>query len=329
MPQWNLRATAQVSQSMSAGSFWLPMQTSAINTALCHIGCKQDVSMQSFLQMSSSNGLQSSQEVLLLCLVALIFVALVAGGIVFWFTVYESGKSLDLGFDEETTEQTSKRIYGKDSKATMHSRRTSLQDATRSYKKVSVATRLFPSYVVGSEFSVKGTLSTDPEDLILKVIEDGSVIGRVLVCETAEDPGILIEDAFNAPLAFIDTSEVVNKTKKSPTLYISKLGEEEGEFGSMRHEENNSRLVIRGPHGKFLIAFSGSRNGESLTAVDEHFRLVGSIHRVQGTSKVVMVPEVDAGMMMCGLLAVGKLGKLGPPDMLQENSHVEIDLDPN
>lgn len=276
----------------------LPSQTSLLNPSLCHIGCKQDAPMQSFLQLSTGGALQSSQEVLLFCLVAAIFIALALGGVVFWLTVYESGKSLaqDLEFAEDSTEKTSKRRYS-------------------GLKKVSGAARLFPSHLVGSEFSLTGSLTTQPQDQMIKVNDaQGSVIGRALVCETGDDPGILIEDAFRAPLAFIDTSEVVDESNASPTLHIHKLGDDEGTFCIIRHEDN-SRLVIRGRRGKLLLAFQGDISGNSFDAVDESSRLVGTVQRKQSTSNVVTMPQADAGVMICGLLALGKLGKIGMAEL--------------
>jgi len=301
MPNWNLRTPSQVSNS--ADAFLTPVQRSLLDTALRHIGCTEDTSRQchqTLLQVSTANTLQDPQEWLFLGGVGLLFAVLIVGGIVFWFTVHESRP---MNFDED---------HGK---ITKRSRYTEP-------KKISTATRLFPSYMVGAEAEsgifVKGTLTTRPENLLVEVCDDEDrAILRALVCETGPNPGILIEDAFNVPLAFIDTSSILQKNKlekSSTTLRIHKLGEDEGLFGLIRQEEGNSHLVIRNAHGKLLLALQADTSGRSLNGVNDFARLVGTARRnnEQAAWKVLTLPGSDPGVMICGLLGIGKIGKLQP-----------------
>jgi hypothetical protein len=299
MPHWNLRTNAQ---TISA-DLLLPVQDSVLDSAIRHIGFQKEESLQSLLQVSTGSVLQTPQEVLLLCLCAGVLVALVVGGIAFWFTFYESGKSLHAKFPED--HMTSHKHHSAVKEPEPHQRDVQ--------KTISTAASLFPSNMVGSQIRVEGVLTTEPEDLIIEVFDaTGGLITRALVCEKGSDPGILIEDAFSVPLAFIDTSAVVKKMEMSPTLHIHKLGDDAGIFGIIRHEDKNGRLVVRSAHGRLLMALQGDYHGRSLNVVNDSSRLVGSVQRNQGTSKVMIHPGADAGVLICGLFGMGKIGKLGP-----------------
>jgi len=318
--------TGQVSQTISADRL-LPKQASVLDAALRHVGCREEVVLPSFLQVAAGNTLQTSGEGLFLCLAALILVAMVVGALAFWFTVYESGKSMPGESLKQESARPTRNGNG-------HSHLAPEQRSYGGRERVSTATSLFPAHMVGSEIHVKGALTTDPQDLVVEVFDvEGGLILRALVCEMGADPGILIEDAFSTPLAFIDTRE--NRIDKSaskatprlgaaptgvsPTLHIHKLGENEGVFGIIRQEDDNGRLVVRCASGRTLLALQGDSSGRSLNAVNDHAQLVGTVQGIpskKDTKKVMMLPGADAGVMICGLLGIGKIGKVGPTTSL-------------
>jgi hypothetical protein len=293
MPHWNLRASAQVSHPMDADPLLMPAQISALDTALRHIGYHEKL-VPSFLQITT---LQNSQEEwLLLGFVGMISTVLLIGGFAVWLKNYEIGKPTL--FDED-------HANGKASKQRQN---------YREVKKVSSATRLFPTYMVGNDFLVKGTLTAKAQDVLIEVNDDqDKAILRAYVCETGSDPGILIEDAFNTPLAFIDTSALVN-AEKSQALEIHKLGDNAGVFGTIKKEEDLTNhvghLVVRNPSHKVVLALQPDSSGRSMNAVDDRSRLVGTAQHQNGAWKVSLAPGVDAGMMLCGLLGIAKIGSL-------------------
>lgn len=325
MPHWNLRTPAQVSQPSFADHLF-PTQSSTLDTAVRHIGFQHTADtalFQSFLQVNSATTtgsvLQTPGEGLMLGLVALIFVAIVIGGFALWSTIYESKKSLHSKFDEHDIH--SHHNIPSHHELDSHSRHNTdhhhfshhSEETHHKYnKKATGALRLFPNHLVGTHIYIQNVLTTEPEDLIVEILDDqGYMVARALVCESGPDPGILIEDTHGVPLVFIDTNEVVNKTEKCPTLHIQKLGEDEGFFGLIRREDNNGRLVVRNASGRLLMALQGHYHGTCLNAVNHESRLVASIQRTKRTSKVTMLHEADAGVLICGLLGTGKIGKLG------------------
>jgi hypothetical protein len=307
MPNWNLRASAQVSDPLL-----MPEQISDLDAALRHLGCHEAFA-PSFLQLSSSSGLQSQDEWLLLVMFGMIIVALLLGGAAFWSTVYESGKFGQL--DEDHLAGGHHRFHEDHHfhQDHHHHSKASKRQNYVDVKKFSTATHLFPYMVVGNDFSVRGTLSNQPEDLLIEVTdEDGKVILRALVCETGEQPGILLEDAFNTPMAFIDTYALVSETEKHPALEIHKLGEDNGIFGTIKKEESHHmcQLVVRYANQKIAMALQVDSSGRSLNAVDDRCRLVGTAQRQMGAWKVRTAVGADAGVMICGLLGSAKVGYL-------------------
>lgn len=283
----------------------MPCQISELETALRHIGCHETL-LPSFLQVSSTETVQDSQEwLIVLAFVGLIFAGLIVGGFAFWFSVYDSGKSFRVDFQEAV-----------DSRKEKQALRKNYVQA----KKASQATRLFSSSTVGSDFVVKGTLTTAPQDCLIEVSdEEDRGLLRALVCETGPHPGILLEDALNgSPLVFIDSSLAVNRKSsclKPPSLEIQKLGEDDGIFGSIKEEASGGvrQLVIRNASHKTLICLQPDSYGRSLNAVDDRSRLVGTAQQQEGNWKVILGPGVDPGVMICGLLGIAKLGGLVQP----------------
>lgn len=299
MPHWNFRANAQVSRTMSSDHL-LTTQSSILDAALRHIGCAEEASLpgMNFLQVAAGGARETSQDVMMLFIGAFFLLAILVGGVAFWCTVSESGKiPLPNLIEDGLTSE------GPDTSTVHEERKVSAY-----CKKVSNAEQLFPSYLVGSDVCIKGTLTCEPEDVIVKVCDDqGALIARAIVCEQGEDPGILVEDHLNNPLAFIDTSEAVYKTQKSATLFISKLGEEEGTFGSMRLEDHRGRLVVRNSTGKFLLALHGDPAGSSLNVLNDRSSLIGSVQRIKGNQEVRLQLGADAGLLICALFGMGKL----------------------
>jgi len=294
----------QVSERISA-DHWLPVQASALNSALLHVGFRtpHEASLQeaSLLQL----GLRTSQEGLILCFVAVVLVVLVVGGVAIWFTLLEGGKTWADARDLEL-DKAARKIQTR-------YRGVRLQK-TDVHGKVSTAGRLFPSHAVGTEIRVMGSVAPEPQDLIIEVNDiEGGLIARAVVCEVGEDPGILIEDSFSEPLAFIDTSLALHRTELNPwpTLTVHKLGSQEGIFGLIRHEDQGGRLVVRRPNGRLLLALHGDNDGRYLNAVNDISRLVGTVQQMDGSLKVKTLPEADAGLVICGLFAMGKIGRYG------------------
>eukprot|EP00746_Dinoflagellata_sp_MGD_P168285 gnl/MRDRNA2_/MRDRNA2_99619_c0_seq1.p1 gnl/MRDRNA2_/MRDRNA2_99619_c0~~gnl/MRDRNA2_/MRDRNA2_99619_c0_seq1.p1 ORF type:complete len:306 (+),score=63.31 gnl/MRDRNA2_/MRDRNA2_99619_c0_seq1:84-1001(+) len=297
MPHWNLRATAQVSHPMDADPILMPAQISALDTALRHIGYHETL-MPSFLQTSTTTLQNAQEEWLLFGLVGMISTVLLVAGFAIWLRDYETAKLARFDRKEERT----------------NSKASKQRQKYTEVKKASEATRLFPSYMVGNDFVVKGTLTSKAEDVLIEVKDDqDKAVLRAYVCETGQDPGILIEDAFNTPLAFIDTSSFVN-TERSPALEIHKLGEHAGLFGTIKKEENLKNnvghLVVRNASHRIVLALQPDSSGRSMNAVDERSRLVGTAQNKNGAWKVLLAPGVDAGMMLCGVLGIAKIGSL-------------------
>lgn len=322
MPNWHLRSNSHVSQGISS-KLLFPTQPSPTDAAVHHFDFQEKAAFHSFLQLANGGALQASDELFILALIALVFVAiLLVGGIALWYTSYDKAGALKASFDEDLFSH---------HKAARESERRKYGDI----QKVSQAQTAFPSHtltLVGNEITVEGVLTTNPENVILQVCaSEGNMVARAVVCEKGPDPGILIEDAFSVPLVFIDTSATVHKTEKNPTLRIYKLGEDEGYFGMARLEDEHGRLVVRSHSGRLRMALQGDSLGRSLNAVNERSQLAATIQRSQGNSftKVVMLPGSDAGVLICGLLAVWKIGRPDIESRHDSRGHLVADISLN
>jgi hypothetical protein len=176
---------------------------------------------------------------------------------------------------------------------------------------------LCPSLVVpnGTEFvfAVQEVITTDRQDLSFNIVDlKGTPLSKVVLLESrsAAQPKILLQTMASAPLASVDTHEWHQRTRE-PIAICRANG---ALFGRIQKEPSSGRYVIRHRAGRKLLTFHGDFHEKAVNVMSSITgQLVGASEKcvVDFNSashyQVRVAPNTDAGLVICGLLAIDKL----------------------
>jgi hypothetical protein len=176
---------------------------------------------------------------------------------------------------------------------------------------------LCPSLVVpsGTEFvfAVQEVVTPERQEISFNIVDlKGTPLSRVILSESrsATQPKIMLQTMANAPLASVDTLEWHQGT----TEPLSICRANGALFGRIQKEPSSGRYVIRHRAGRKLLTFHGDFHEKAINVMScITGQLVGASEKcvVDFNSashyQVRVAPSTDAGLVICGLLAIDKL----------------------
>lgn len=176
---------------------------------------------------------------------------------------------------------------------------------------------LCPSLVVpsGTEFvfAVQEVITTERQELSFNIVDlKGTPLSRVILSESrhSTQPKIILQTMANASLASVDTLACHQGTDE-PIAICRANG---ALFGRIQKEPSVGRYVIRHRAGRKLLTFHGDFNEKAINVMScITGQLVGASEKcvVDFNSashyQVRVAPNTDAGLVICGLLAIEKL----------------------
>jgi len=164
-------------------------------------------------------------------------------------------------------------------------------------------------------FAVRDLLSGEKQQLSFSVVDlEGQPLSHVIVNEVGPHCGILIQMLDQTPLAWVRTKAVHDCRGMPEICYPS------GEvFCTVAREEAvpTSRYTLRDTSGQRLYTFHGDFKEKAVNVVSPSGRLICDTERCElgsdGTPhfQVRVAPGIDAGLVLCGLLAVEKIEGVG------------------
>lgn len=185
---------------------------------------------------------------------------------------------------------------------------------------------LCPALIVpqreGVMLMINGAILPHQQEEVLEVNKldhEQGVIVRVFISESGRDSGILLESVLRFPIAFVNTASAVSsKGLRPPTenrhVSISRAspiggGEPNAAPFAIIANEGGQFVVRRGYEGGEVL-HSVSMQGRSGQVVDAGGRKIATIDSPSGLGKSMTVhvsANVDAGMILCSVIAAAKL----------------------
>jgi len=175
---------------------------------------------------------------------------------------------------------------------------------------------LCPSLVVPSGmelvFAVSELVSAEKQQLAFHIVDlQGQPLSRVVVDEFGSRCGIFLHSLDERPLAWVRTAPLYEKRGGLPQICWPS-GEA---YGTIAKEDPvpNKRYVLRDASGQRLFTFNGNFQEKAINVVNANGRLVCDTERCAAPTgnapyfQVRVAPGVDAGLILCGLLAIDKL----------------------
>lgn len=175
---------------------------------------------------------------------------------------------------------------------------------------------LCPDLVVPSGmelvFAVREVLNKERQKLSFSIVDlQGQALSHVIVNECGQDCVIQLQMLDQRPLAMVRTKQVHECSGGLPEI-CRPSGEV---FCSVTKIEPvpGGRYVLRGMSGQRLLAFNGDFREKAINVVNSSGRLVSDTERCivhfdnAPHYQVRVAPGVDAGLVLCGLLAIDKL----------------------
>lgn len=176
---------------------------------------------------------------------------------------------------------------------------------------------LCPSLVVpsGTEFvfAVQEVITTERQELSFNIVDlKGTPLSKVILSESrqATQPKIMLQTMAGAPLASVDTHEWHHGTSE-PMAICRSSG---ALFGRIQKEPSSGRYVIRHRAGRKLLTFHGDFHEKAVNVMSSITgQLVGASEKCvvdfnsMSHYQVRVAPSTDAGLVICGLLAIDKL----------------------
>lgn len=197
-----------------------------------------------------------------------------------------------------------------------------------SLMKPQVISALCPSLVVpsGSEFvfAIKEVVKPVRQEELFNVVDlKGLSLSRVVIAEQCGHPGILVQTLLKKNLAFVSTErawkcegadDVPGAPPRDGALDICRPNGEI--FGSLQRDGSSGRYVVRQKGTNLeILAFHGNFREHTVNVVNAQGQLISCTERCfvdfGDTAKYYQVrvaPNVDAGLVLCGLLSIDKLG---------------------
>jgi len=167
-------------------------------------------------------------------------------------------------------------------------------------------------------FAVREVLARERQQMSFSIVDaEGRPLRPrplfVSVRELEPPCGISLQIDEHCPLAWVHTEPLHMRRGGPPeirrpdgTVFCSVLKEEYSEAGAVK-----ARYVLRGTSGIRLCTISGDFREKAVNVADPLNRLVCATERriINGLQyyQVRVGPRVDAGLVLCGLLAVDKI----------------------
>ncbi|CAE8720107.1 unnamed protein product, partial [Polarella glacialis] len=175
---------------------------------------------------------------------------------------------------------------------------------------------LCPSLVVpdGMEFvfAVREVLTSARKQLSFSVVDlSGQPLSHVIINEFGSKCGIHLQMLDSTPLSWVRTSDLFDRPRGCPTICRAS-----GEvFGTLVKEGSaqGGTYFIRGKSGQRLLSFEGNFREKKVDVIDCSGQLVGACERcamdfdASPHYQVRVAPQTDAGLVLCGLLAIEKM----------------------
>jgi hypothetical protein len=162
-------------------------------------------------------------------------------------------------------------------------------------------------------FAVQEVVTPERQEISFNIVDlKGTPLSRVILSESrsATQPKIMLQTMANAPLASVDTHEWHQGTNE-PIPICRANG---ALFGRIQKEPSSGRYVIRHRAGRKLLTFHGDFHEKAINVMScITGQLVGASEKCvvdfNSTShyQVRVAPNTDAGLVICGLLAIDKL----------------------
>lgn len=184
-----------------------------------------------------------------------------------------------------------------------------------------VTTALCPSLVVpnGSEFvfAIKEVVKLQRQEQFFNVVDlKGLPLSRVVISEQGGHPGILLQTLLKQNLAFVSTEHAFVSTGgpggDSVSLDICRPNGEV--FGSLQREGSSGRYVLKQKGGnRKILTFHGDFQEHAVNVLNAQGQLISCTERctvdfdTANYYQVRVAPNVDAGLVICGLLSIDKL----------------------
>lgn len=182
---------------------------------------------------------------------------------------------------------------------------------------------LCPSLVVpsGAEFvfAVQQLINTSRQDTSFDIVDlKGTPLSRVVIAEkgsNATSPSIFLQTMLKLPLASVSTSQW--HLGNGGILTINRASG--SVFGKVEKEQSSGRYVIKHHTGQKLLTFHGDFREKAVNVMSSTGQLVGATERCivdfdeASHYQVRVAPNTDAGLVICGLLAIDKLEGSTPP----------------
>lgn len=165
----------------------------------------------------------------------------------------------------------------------------------------------------GKTLKIDGAILPHQQDAVLEVTAEKGLFARVCMFESGQDSGILVESAQSIPLAFMQTGNAVCPEGSAPPaanrhVSISGTGGNDSVDNFVVAQQEGRTFVMRRglSSGFFLYSIMSAQDGGKV--IDSRGRLVASIRRFDRSGLNVWVADgVDAGMMLCAVIADAKL----------------------
>jgi len=175
---------------------------------------------------------------------------------------------------------------------------------------------LCPSLVVPSGmelvFAVSEVVSADKQQIAFHIVDlQGQPLSRVVIDEFGSRCGIFLHSLDDRPLAWVRTAHLYEKGGGLPEICWPS-----GEvYGTIAKEDPvpHKRYMLRDTSGQRLLTFNGNFQEKAINVVNASGRLVCDTERCAAPRgdapyyQVRVAPSVDAGLILCGLLAIDKL----------------------
>lgn len=177
---------------------------------------------------------------------------------------------------------------------------------------------LCPSLVVPSGielvFAVSELITAEKQQVSFHIVDlQGQPLSRVVVDEFGSRGGIFLRSLDDRPLAWVKTASLYDAQGGAPPQICWPSGEV---YGSIAKEDPvpNKRYTLRDKAGQRIFTYNGNFQEKAINVVSASGRLVCDTERCVAASlgntphfQVRVAPSVDAGLVLCGLLAIDKL----------------------
>mmetsp|Transcript_21253 Transcript_21253/g.26215 ORF Transcript_21253/g.26215 Transcript_21253/m.26215 type:complete len:172 (+) Transcript_21253:1-516(+) len=163
-------------------------------------------------------------------------------------------------------------------------------------------------------FAVSELITAEKQQVSFHIVDlQGQPLSRVVVDEFGSRGGIFLRSLDDRPLAWVKTASLYESQGGATPQICWPSGEV---YGSIAKEEPvpNKRYTLRDKAGQRIFTYNGNFQEKAINVVSASGRLVCDTERCVAATlgntphfQVRVAPSVDAGLVLCGLLAIDKL----------------------